>query len=357
MDFISFIFLFGVFIPNISNLQSNVERNPEVMPSDEEQYYSDDENLANSAPPIHENIDDTHVIHKSEENEEDTPANEKTGNYYKDIKQYVFTTHNPNGTDSEIAVSATTDLKFVLKNYKLVSATTAKTSASEEAKPYESLRKDFPTSTPNVPAFWTMLAKAISGSAGNMGDKDQFFQPIPGSDLNNTNEDKLLELEEIKLKLMLGISLMTLILLIPLLIFCFATLCKLKHLRDKSYDNQYTVNPELANLSYFHPSEGVSDTSFSKSGESSSYWGNTSSDLRRPSSKKSKSKSMDFSTDPNQIALGERPTPNFLPPEEPYFLPPEQLGEQSGENAFVEAMNEEPMEDRTPTDEEQMASE
>uniref|UniRef100_A0A8C8VX48 Equatorin, sperm acrosome associated n=1 Tax=Peromyscus maniculatus bairdii TaxID=230844 RepID=A0A8C8VX48_PERMB len=294
MDFISFIFLFGVFIPNISNLQSNVERNPEVMPSDEEQYYSDDEN----------NIDDTHVIHKSEENEEDTPANEKTGNYYKDIKQYVFTTHNPNGTDSEIAVSATTDLKFVLKNYKLVSATTAKTSASEEAKPYESLRKDFPTSTPNVPAFWTMLAKAISGSAGNMGDKDQFFQPIPGSDLNNTNEDKLLELEEIKLKLMLGISLMTLILLIPLLIFCFATLCKLKHLRDKSYDNQYTVNPELANLSYFHPSE-----------------------------------------DPNQIALGERPTPNFLPPEEPYFLPPEQLGEQSGENAFVEAMNEEPMED------------
>lgn len=61
--------------------------NPEVMPSDEEQYYSDDENLANSAPPVHENIDDTHVIHKSEENEEDTPANEKTGNYYKDIKQ------------------------------------------------------------------------------------------------------------------------------------------------------------------------------------------------------------------------------------------------------------------------------
>lgn len=35
-------------------------------------------------------------------------------------------------------------------------------------------------------------------------------------------------------------------------------------------------NPELANISYFHPSEDISDSSFSKSAESSTYWGTTS---------------------------------------------------------------------------------
>lgn len=62
----------------------------DVMPSDEEQYYSDDENLGNDAP-VHEdekNIDANTV--KSEENENGAPANEKTGNYYKDIKQCKF---------------------------------------------------------------------------------------------------------------------------------------------------------------------------------------------------------------------------------------------------------------------------
>lgn len=52
-----------------------------------------------------------------------------------------------------------------------------------------------------------------------------------------------------------------------------------------SYKNrcqtEYTVNPELATLSYFHPSEGISDTSFSKSAESSTFWGTTSSELKK----------------------------------------------------------------------------
>lgn len=42
---------------------------------------------------------------------------------------------------------------------------------------------------------------------------------------------------------------------------------------------EYSVNPELATLSYFHPLEGVSDTSFSKTAESSTFWGTTSSEL------------------------------------------------------------------------------
>lgn len=76
-------------------------------------------------------------VNKQEEKHEDhphnyAPANEKNGNYYKDIKQYVLTTQNPNGTESEITVRATTDLNFSLKNYKIVNATTYEKSASEE---------------------------------------------------------------------------------------------------------------------------------------------------------------------------------------------------------------------------------
>ncbi|XP_031233728.1 equatorin isoform X2 [Mastomys coucha] len=240
MDFIMLLFLSGVFLPGIISLQPIVEQDPSVMLSDEEEYYADEEN----------NTDGNSIsFHKGEENEGDTPANEKTGNYYKDIKQYVFTTPNIHGTNSEISVTATTNLKFAMKNYK----SSKPTASGEEGKPSAQSRK---TSTPNVPAFWTMLAKVINGTTVIMGDKDQFFQPIPASDLNTTNENKLSDLEEIKLKLMLGVSLMTLILLIPLVIFCCATLYRLKHLRDKSCESQYSVNPELATLSYFQPTEG-----------------------------------------------------------------------------------------------------
>ncbi|XP_051012767.1 equatorin [Acomys russatus] len=305
MDFMLLIFLSGLFLPEISNLRSNVEQEAYMMPTDEEQYYADEESMANND---HGHEDDKHigsnsVMQKSEDSEDNSPANEKTGNYYKDIKQYVFTTQNPNGTESEISVSATTDLKFALKN----------------------------SSTPNVPAFWTMLVKAINGTTVHMDDKDQLFQAIPGSDLYTASEDKLSELEDLKLKLMLGISLMTLILLLPLLIFCFATLYKLRCQSDKSYESQYSVNPELTTLSYFHPSEGLSDTSFSKSAESSSYWG-TSSELRRSSTKKYKSKFMEVSEPLDQIVLQEEPIflsseqPTFLPmEEESTFLPPEEL--------------------------------
>ncbi|XP_020019612.2 equatorin [Castor canadensis] len=248
---------------------------------------------------------DSSDIHKEGENYiENTPANEKTGNYYKDIKQYVFTTQNSNGTESEISVRATTDLKFALKNYKIVNATPPEKPAEEE-RTTEPYHKTVQKTTPNVPAFWTMLAKAISGTTVSMDDKDQLFQPIPSSDLNATNEDKLSELEEIKLKLMLGISLMTLVILIPLLIFCFAALCKLSQMSKKNSESQYSVNPELATLSYFHPSEGVSDTSFSKSADSSTFWGTSSSDLRKPGPNPKSRNMMEMSADSDDIGLLE----------------------------------------------------
>ncbi|GAB1288640.1 Equatorin [Apodemus speciosus] len=288
MDFMLLIFLFGVFLPRIISLQPTIEQDPGMMLSDEEQYYADEENKTD------ENSDG---LRKLEENEGDAPVNEKTGNYYKDIKQYVFTTPSEN---SEISVTATTDVKFAMKKKKA-------------SKP-----------TPQPPMclhFGQCWLKSINETAVSMDDKDLFFQPIPASDLNTTNEDQLSELEEIKLKLMLGISMMTLILLIPLLIFCFATLYKLRHLRDKSYESQYSVNPELATLSYFHPSEGVSDTSFSKSAESSTFGGNASSEMRQSGKRRSKSKPMDFSAGSNQTVLTEESS--FLPPEETSFLPPE----------------------------------
>nr|XP_020144947.1 equatorin isoform X2 [Microcebus murinus] len=208
------------------------------------------------------------------------PANEKTGNYFRDIKQYVLTTQNPNGTESEISVSATTDLKFSLKNFKLLNA-----SGKPEEETQVPSHKNIQKTTPNVPAFWTMLAKAINGTTG-MDDKDQLFHPIPNSDLNATTPNKRPDLEDLKIKLMLGISLMTLILFVVLCAFCAATLYKLKQLSYRSCSSQYySVNPELATMSYFHPSEGVSDTSFSKSAESSTYWGNNSTDMRTSKSK------------------------------------------------------------------------
>nr|XP_054365525.1 equatorin [Mirounga angustirostris] len=263
---------------------------------------------------------------------ENTPTNEKNGNYFKDIKQYVFTTQNPNGSQSEISVRATTDLQFALRNYKLINETTIShtgksTSEENPTEPYGEKNRSIknfydsrlppklrvcsvtirpvsssflnfnanhsvwhmveaqePTKGPNEPAFWTMLAKALNATptVEEIEEKDQLFRPIPSSDLNATNEDTLTKLQEIKLKLMLGISLMTLFLFVILLAVCSAMLYKVKTINYKSrHQTEYTVNPELATLSYFHPSEGVSDTSFSKSAESSTFWGTTSSEVRR----------------------------------------------------------------------------
>uniref|UniRef100_A0A2K6ATV1 Equatorin n=1 Tax=Macaca nemestrina TaxID=9545 RepID=A0A2K6ATV1_MACNE len=242
MNFILFIFIPGVFSLKGGTLKPTIEALPNVMPLNED-------------------------VNKQEEKHEDhphnyAPANEKNGNYYKDIKQYVLTTQNPNGTESEITVRATTDLNFSLKNSK-----------------------------------GKVIQLAINGTTVVMDDKDQLFHPIPESDVNATQGENQPDLEDLKIKLMLGISLMTLLLFVVLLAFCSATLYKLRHLTYKSCESQYSVNPELATMSYFHPSEGVSDTSFSKSGESSTLLGTTSSDMRRSGTRISESKMMtDIST-------------------------------------------------------------
>ncbi|KAM5185853.1 equatorin [Callospermophilus lateralis] len=245
-----------------------MEELPEVNSSDGDYYYKEDENVDNNISISDEgnNAESIPFIqHEEEIHMDTTPANEKTGNYYKDIKQYVFTTKNPNGTESEINVTATTGLRFAVKHQ----------------------------TTPNVPDFWTMLARAINGTTVSMDDRDQLFQPIPESDVNTTKISKSDDLEDIKIKLMLGISLMTLFLFVALLAFCSATLYKLKQLSYKTYDSQYSINPELATLSYFHPSEGVSDTSFSKSAEdSSTYLYATSPELKPSRTRISKSKTI-----------------------------------------------------------------
>uniref|UniRef100_A0A5F4VX89 Equatorin n=1 Tax=Callithrix jacchus TaxID=9483 RepID=A0A5F4VX89_CALJA len=237
MNFILYILIPGIYSFSLksSPLKPTVEALPNVLPLNED-------------------------VKKQEENNENhtynyTPANEKNGNYFKDIKQYVFTTQNPNGTESEQSVRATTDLNFALKN-----------------------------PTPNVPEFWTMLAKAINGTTVVMDDKDQLFLPVPESDVNATKEENWPDPEDLKIKLTLGILLMTLLLFVLLLAFCCATMYRLKYLSLKSCESQYCINPELASKSYFHPLKGVSDTSFSKSTESS-----TSSDVRRPGTRISKS--------------------------------------------------------------------
>ncbi|XP_013378387.1 PREDICTED: equatorin-like isoform X3 [Chinchilla lanigera] len=206
--------------------------------------------------------------------------NDKTSHQYKDTRQYEFVTQNPNSNDSEITVKATTDLTFALKNYKI--NTTTEIPTTEEHEPIASPQKTKQKTTPTVPALWTKLVEAVSGTTVGTGDKDQLFQPIPSSDENDTSaEDHLPGLEDFKLTLILGLTLITLIIVIILLAFCIAVLFKLGNLNCKRRKRQYFINPELAKRSYFHPSKDVSDTSFSKSTQSSTFEDTSSSDPRK----------------------------------------------------------------------------
>ncbi|XP_037706701.1 equatorin [Choloepus didactylus] len=151
------------------------------------------------------------------------------------------------------------------------------------------------TKRQNDSAFWKMLSEVLNETTmeEQASDRDQLFHPIPGSDVTSGDKDEQSELQEVKLKLMLGISFMTLFLFLILLTICGVTLYKLNKLSSKNVcETPYPVNPELAALSYFHPTEGVSDTSFSKSAESSTFWGNAPSEFRRPGIRKSKSRNM-----------------------------------------------------------------
>ncbi|XP_070256922.1 equatorin [Myotis yumanensis] len=114
-----------------------------------------------------------------------------------------------------------------------------------------------------------MLAKVLNETVPEEESRDQLFQAIPSSDLNATSEDQGVEAQDNKLKLMLGISLLTLLLFTILLASSSALLYKLKTSYNKQLERQYSIHPELASLSYFQPAQGVSDSSFSRSAESS----------------------------------------------------------------------------------------
>ncbi|XP_036916509.1 equatorin [Sturnira hondurensis] len=247
MNFMLFTFLSGFFFSGISGVTSSNKESDMVPIIDEE----------NNKEKIKDNA----------------PDNEKNDHHLKDTKQYVFTTQNPNGTQSEISVKATTNLKFAVKNYKLVNETTTPPSGKSK-EDHSKHRFQKSTQGPNEPAFWTMLAKALNEAKGNEEAKDQLFQPIPSSDLNATNEDEgVVEQQDNRLKLMVGISLMTLCLFVILLAVSSSLLYKLKTSFIEKREREYAINPQLAALSYFQPAEGVSDTSFSRSAGSSTVLG------------------------------------------------------------------------------------
>ncbi|KAI5158248.1 Equatorin [Manis pentadactyla] len=240
---------------------------------------------------------------KPDENSMDIiPANEKNADHFKDIKQYMFMTQNPNGTQSEISVKATTDSNFALRNYELITETTTLPTGKALNEDNTEKRNRKATQGPNVPEFWTILAEALNEAGAVDGGKDQLFRSIPSSDLSDTS-DSLSPLEALKLKLMLGVSLMTLFLFVLLLAICSAMLYKLKTISSKKCESQYSINPELATLSYFHPLEGVSDTSFSHSAESCTLW-STSSEMRiYDTSSKSRMTDMMICTASNDTGL------------------------------------------------------
>lgn len=69
-----------------------VSENLDDTPSDEEQYYSEDENLSYNDPGQEDdkNAESNPVVHKLKENEGDSSANEKNEKYFKDVKQCKF---------------------------------------------------------------------------------------------------------------------------------------------------------------------------------------------------------------------------------------------------------------------------
>ncbi|XP_007946335.1 equatorin [Orycteropus afer afer] len=213
---------------------------------------------------------------QQEKNKDKVPANEKNGNYYKDIKQ--------SQAHTETSTTKTTE-----------NLTEKPTEEYTTKEPLEDHDNHFqkPNRGQNEPEFWTNLEKALNETSTreeHREEKDQLFNPIPNSDLDLVNKETVSDLEDIKLKLMLGISLMSLFLFLTLLTFGCATLYKLRQLSKQKCESQYSINPELAEMSYFHPSEGISDTSFSKSTENSMFWANNSSEFRKSGIRKSNSR-------------------------------------------------------------------
>nr|XP_020825694.1 equatorin isoform X2 [Phascolarctos cinereus] len=93
---------------------------------------------------------------------------------------------------------------------------------------------------------------------------------VPISDIPYETISQSLQREDVKLKIMLTISLLTFIIFLIFTCICCFIFSQAPKKRPKK---NLTIRPELATMSYFQPAEGVSETSFSKSTLSSTLWG------------------------------------------------------------------------------------
>ncbi|KAG6928985.1 equatorin, sperm acrosome associated [Chelydra serpentina] len=107
--------------------------------------------------------------------------------------------------------------------------------------------------------------------------RNMFFKPVPMSDKGDLIQKKAANVgrkKDVRETLMLAVSSTTLIILIIFMICCGVTLNQFSK-QKKGSSNASTTHSEqqrLAYLSYFQPLEGVSDSSFSKTADSSSMW-------------------------------------------------------------------------------------
>ncbi|XP_060055659.1 equatorin [Erinaceus europaeus] len=325
MTLMLFIFLSGVLTSKITNL-TILQDESDVMPyipgevgneqthaseqaSGQDQVQKEKQVASEESEPKAETAQSQEVTQDPEEGERDDNFDEKNGHSYKDVKHYTFTTKNSNGTDSEVSVRATTDLRFAFKNYKSINGSQLSGQHNPKENPKESPENNLPKSTqrPSESDFWTKLAQAFNQTTQDTAnERNELFQPIPSSDVTSAATGNPEKLENTKLKLMLGISLMSLLLFVILLAICSAVLYKMKTADlQKPSHSEYSINPELAAMSYFHPAEGVSDTSFSKSAESSTYWATTSTEVRNSGTGESKSKTDMISTASDEICVAD----------------------------------------------------
>ncbi|CAM4559198.1 unnamed protein product [Lepidochelys olivacea] len=128
--------------------------------------------------------------------------------------------------------------------------------------------------------------------------RNMFFKPVPMSDKDDLNQKKAANVgrkKDVRETLMLAVSSTTLIILIIFMICCGVTLNQFSK-RKKGSSNASSTHAEqqgLAYLSYFQPLEGVSDSSFSKTADSSMWDEKTLSAIRSNSqSRHSKSRTL-----------------------------------------------------------------
>ncbi|XP_039401508.1 equatorin isoform X6 [Mauremys reevesii] len=159
---------------------------------------------------------------------------------------------------------------------------------SSEAEPSEDLRAK------PVNIYKDPILKDLSAELDNQTPefneteyhpRNMFFKPVPMSDKGDLIQKKAANVgrkKDVREILMLAVSSTTLIILIIFMICCGVTLSQFSR-QKKGFSNASTTHAEqqrLAYLSYFQPLEGVSDSSFSKTADSSMWDEKTLSEIR-----------------------------------------------------------------------------